>query len=69
MGHFGPEIIVHPQSSKCTLKIYFKFCTMKWAKRHMKFILVIFGKKKILLRVKGLSWAQKCFVLKTQDML
>ena len=28
-----------------------------------------FWKKKTLLRVKGLSWAQKCFVLKTQDML
>ena len=46
MGHFGPEIIVYPQSSKCTLKIYFKFCTMKWAKSHMKLILVIFGKKR-----------------------
>ena len=51
MGHFGPKIIVRPQSSGFTLKIFLKFFTMKGAKEHMKFILVIFAKK-ILLRVK-----------------
>ena len=38
-------------------KDFLKFCTMKGAKRHMKFIFVIFAKK-ILLRVNGLLWAK-----------
>ena len=45
-------------------KDFLKFSAMKVAKRYMKFILVIFAQK-LLLRVNGLLWAQKCCVLRT----
>ena len=46
MGHFGPKTL-YSASSKLQMhsKDFVKFCTMKGAKRHVKFILVIFAKK------------------------
>ena len=44
-GLFGPRIIVCPQSFRSIAKIFFKFCALKVAKRHMKIILIIFSEK------------------------
>ena len=32
--------MVHSHNSRSTLRIIFMFCTMKWAKRYMKIILM-----------------------------
>ena len=57
MGHFEPKIIVHPQSSGFTLKVFFKFCTLKKAKRHMKVILM-FLSKDFRLKQMGHFWVE-----------
>ena len=49
--------MVDPHNSGSTLTIFWKFCTVKGAKRHMKFILVIFAKN-IFLRVNSLLWPE-----------
>ena len=67
MGHFELKIIVRPQNSGCSLKNFnFLYCEM--GQETFEFILLIFDKK-ILLRVNGLLWAQRCYVLRTQNLL
>ena len=53
MGHFGPKLIDSaPSKLRMHSKDFLKFCTMKGAKRHTKFILVIFAKKDLVEGVK-----------------
>ena len=54
MGYFNPKI-THPQKLFICSKDFFKFCTMKGAKRYMKITSIVLPKK----ISKGRFWAQK----------
>ena len=48
MGHFGLKM-AHRHKFGSSLRMFLNFCIMKGAERYMKFSLIIFPKKKIIL--------------------